>query len=79
MIVILIPVLAFFYHNYNAKRKVLYTVFTLIGLMSLIAVVSVTIKYNVDGYPGFMSKAYSDMYSKLYYRVPPMLIGIALA
>jgi hypothetical protein len=41
--------------------------------------VIITIKYNVDGYPGFMSKAYSDMYNKLYYRVPPLLIGISVS
>jgi hypothetical protein len=79
LIVLLIPVLAYFYHNFNSKRKILYTIFTVIGLMSMAAVVTVTIKYKVDGYPGFISEAYSDMYTKLYYRLPPMLIGIALA
>ena len=47
--------------------------------MSMAAVIIITIKYNVDGYPGFMSNAYTEMYTKLYYRLPPMLIGIALA
>ena len=79
MIILLIPVLAYFYHNYNSKRKILYTIFTVIGLMSMAAVVTVTIKYKVDAYPGFMSNSYTDMYTKLYYRLPPMLMGIALA
>lgn len=58
---------------------ILYLIFSILGLMSLAAVVSITFKYNVDGYPGFMSTAYSDMYNKIYYRAPPLLIGIAVS
>lgn len=54
-------------------------IFSVLGLMSLVAVVTITIEFNVDGYPGFMSKAFSDMYTKIYYRLPPFLIGVALS
>jgi hypothetical protein len=75
----LVPLISYFYSNFNSRRKILYLIFSILGLMSLAAVVTITIKFNVDGYPGFMSKAYSDMYTKIYYRLPPFLIGVALA
>jgi peptidoglycan/LPS O-acetylase OafA/YrhL len=79
LIILLVPILAYLYQNYNSKRKVLYMIFSVLGLMSLAAVVTITIEFNVDGYPGFMSQAFSDMYTKIYYRLPPFLIGVALA
>ncbi len=55
MLIVLVPLIAYIYHHYNNRRKILYLVFFTLGIMSLAAVVIVTIKYNVDGYPGFMS------------------------
>jgi hypothetical protein len=33
----------------------------------------------VDAYAGFLNGSYNDMLTKIYYRLPPFLIGIALA
>ena len=55
-------------------------VFLIIGLGgSLVPVIFMTFDKNIDGYPGFLSYSYSDMLTKIYFRIPPFLIGIALA
>jgi hypothetical protein len=79
MIVVLIPLISYFYNNFNNKRKVLYLVFSLIGLISMAAVLTITIKLNVVAYPGFLNLAFSNMYTKVYFRIPPFLIGAALS
>jgi hypothetical protein len=78
MVIILIPLLGFVYKNYY--RTVLGVVFLIIGVCgSLIPVIYMTFHNNIDGYPGFLSNSYSDMYSKIYFRIPPFLIGMGLS
>lgn len=77
MIIVLIPLFGYIYNKYH--RQVLTVMFFLIGVgASLIPVVQMTLKYNVDGFPGFLSNSYSDMYTKVYFRIPSFLMGIAL-
>lgn len=79
MIAILIPFIGFVYKNYY--RKVLITVFSIFGICgSIIPVLYMTNKDPpVDAYPGLYNNAYDDMMTKIYYRIPPFLIGIALS
>lgn len=78
LIIILIPLLGFVYKNYY--RRALAIVFLVIGVAgSLIPVFYMTIKYDIDGYPGFLSPSYSDLLTKIYFRIPPFLIGMGLA
>lgn len=77
MIIVLIPLFGYVYNKYH--RKVLTTLFIIIGLgASMIPVMYVSLAHNVVSFPGFMSNAYSEMYTKIYFRIPPFLIGIAL-
>ena len=78
LIIILIPLLGFVYKNYF--RRALMFVFGFIGIVgSLIPVLVMTIDKKVDGYPGYLSNSFNDMLTKIYFRIPPFLIGIALA
>jgi hypothetical protein len=77
MVIVLIPLLGYIYNKYH--RRVITSFFFLIGIgASLIPVIYVSLKYKVESFPGFGSNAYSDMYTKLYFRIPPFLMGIAL-
>ena len=78
MVIILIPLFGFVYKNYG--RRILYALFIIVGVFgSLVPVFYLTIKWEVDAFPGFLSNSFSDMLSKLYFRIPPFLIGIGLA
>jgi hypothetical protein len=79
MIAILIPLIGFVYKNYY--RTTLMIVFLVFGLgASMVPVIYMTNKEDpVVAYPGFYSNAYSDMFTKVYFRIPPFLIGIALS
>lgn len=78
LVIVLIPLLGYIYKNYF--RRALASVFAIIGLGgSLVPVIYMTVAHDVDGYPGFLSNSYSQMYTKLYFRIPPFLIGVALA
>jgi hypothetical protein len=78
LIIVLIPLFGFVYKNYY--RRALACWFFLIGVgASLIPLVYVSLAFNTDSYPGFMSNAYDNMMTKIYYRIPPFLIGIACA
>jgi hypothetical protein len=78
LILILIPILGYIYKKYF--RKVLWGLFLSIGIgASLVPVVYMTYTYNIDGFPGFLSNSYNNMMTKIYYRIPPFLIGISLS
>lgn len=79
MIAILIPLLGFVYKNYY--RRILVITFCIFGIFgSMVPVLYMACKNPpVDAYPGFFNNAYDDMMSKIYYRIPPFLIGIALS
>jgi len=76
----LIPLFGFVYKNYF--RITLISSFLIIGIVgSIVPVLYFTTKNKepVDAYPGFLSSSFNDMLSKIYYRLPPFLIGIAVA
>lgn len=77
MIIVLIPLFGYVYNKYH--RDVLTTLFFIIGIgASMVPVIYVSLAHNVVSFPGFMSNAYSEMYTKVYFRIPPFLMGIAL-
>jgi hypothetical protein len=76
LIVILIPLFGLIYKR--CFQRTLWITFIVIGLGgSMFPVIYMTIKYGIEGYPGFLSNSYAYMYLKLYYAIPPFLIGIA--
>ncbi len=80
LVVILIPLFGYIYKNYF--RMTLTSAFILIGVGGSIApVLYFTAVKNppVDAYAGFLNGSFSDMLTKIYYRLPPFLIGIAVA
>ena len=78
MIAILIPIFIFIYRH--TFRKGLALTFILITICcSVIPIIYMTFTQNVNGYPGFSSNAYDNMIFRVYFRIPPFLIGIALA
>ena len=78
MIAILIPFFVFVYRH--AYRKILLTTFLLVGVCgSLIPVVYMTIYYDVNSYPGFQSNGTDFLFFRLYFRIPPFMMGIAFA
>lgn len=78
MIVIIIPIFIFVYKH--AFRRVLYAAFLIIGIgASIIPVIYMTLKYDVDAYPGYQDYGLDYMLFRMYFRIPPFLIGIALA
>ena len=78
MVIILIPLIGYVYKNYY--RRALAILFTVIGVgASLIPVLYMTLYKGTDSYPGYMSNSFDNMMTKIYFRIPPFLIGIALA
>eukprot|EP00347_Sterkiella_histriomuscorum_P003458 403364220 len=78
MIAVFIPLFVFIYQK--AYRKVLISSFVIIAVCgSLIPNFWMTMKYEINSYPGFLSNGYDYMFMKAYYRMPPFIIGIALA
>ena len=79
LVVILIPLFGYIYKNYF--RMTLTSAFFLIGFgASIIPVLYFTTRQDfVDAYAGFLNGSYNDMLTKIYYRLPPFLIGIAVA
>jgi hypothetical protein len=79
LVVILIPLFGYIYKNYY--RLTLISAFCFIGICgSIIPVLNFTTKSPpVDAYAGFLNGSYNDMLTKIYYRLPPFLIGIAVA
>jgi hypothetical protein len=76
--VILIPLFVIVYQN--AYRKVLIGTFFVVGVLcSFVPTVIITIKYDINAYPGYLSNGYDTMFMKAYYRIPPFIMGIALA
>ena len=76
--IVLIPLFVLIYKN--AYRNVLIGAFIVVGIVgSLIPTFAMTLKYNINGYPGYLSNGYDLLFMKTYYRIPPFLMGIALA
>ena len=38
-----------------------------------------TMQYEINAYPGFTSNGFDYLFMKIYYRMPPFLLGIGLA
>jgi len=78
MIIILIPLIGYIYKNYF--RRALAVAFTTIGIFgSLVPVLYMTLVKGTDSSTGWMSNAYDNLTSKIWFRIPPFLIGMALA
>jgi len=80
MVIILIPLFGYIYKNYF--RMTLTSAFILIGVIGSIAPVLYFTAVKdppVDAYAGFLNGSFNDMLTKIYYRLPPFLIGIAVA
>ena len=77
MMVILIPLFVLVYKN--AYRNVLIGALFVVGICgSLIPTFVLTLQNNINGYPGYLSNGYDLLFMKIYYRIPPFLMGIAL-
>lgn len=78
MIALLIPLFIFVYrHTFRKGLGLTFLIVTICA--SVIPIVYMTLKYDVNGYPGFNSNAYDNLIFRIYFRIPPFLIGIALA
>ena len=80
LVVVLIPLFGYIYKNYY--RHTLIFTFLLFGIVGSIApVVYFTAIQDpaVDAYAGFLNASFNDMLTKIYYRLPPFLIGISIA
>ena len=78
--VVLIPLFGFIYKNYF--RMTLLSTFLFIGVAGSVApILFITISADpqIDAYAGFLNESYEKILTKIYYRLPPFLIGIALA
>jgi len=76
--VVLIPLFVIVYTN--TFRKVLIGSFVVVGIVgSFIPTFYVTMKYDINAYPGYLSNGYDLLFMKTYYRIPPFIMGIALA
>lgn len=78
MVAVFIPLFIYIYRK--AYRKVLIASFLIITIAgSLIPTFVMTFEYGINSFPGFMSNGYDYMFMKTYYRIPPFIIGIAIA
>lgn len=78
MIIILIPLIGYIYKNYF--RRALASAFTIIGLFgSLVPVLYMTLVKGTDSWTGYQSNAFDNLTSKIWFRIPPFLIGMGLA
>lgn len=76
--VVLIPLFVIIYRN--AYRRFLIGSFVVVGIFgSLIPNIIMTLKYDINAYPGYLSNGFDYLFMKIYYRIPPFIMGIALA
>lgn len=76
--IVLVPLFVFVYKN--AYRKVLISTFIFVAVFgSFIPTFYISYKYEINSFPGYMSNGFSSLFMKTYYRMPPFMLGIALA
>ncbi len=78
--IVLIPLFGFIYKNYF--RMTLISAFLFIGIagsVGPILYITISAEPQIDAYAGFLNESYQKILTKIYYRIPPFLIGIALA
>ena len=38
-----------------------------------------SIKHNINSFPSFFEQGFNDMFNRIYYRIPPFILGVVYA
>jgi hypothetical protein len=78
LVLFLIPTFTFIYKNTYRKVLIISIVLVCVGV-GFIPTLYMSLKNNINAYPSYFEHGFNDLFPRIYFRVPPFILGVVYA